>query len=236
MGYTVQTLDPQTWLIEEENEDCNVYMYLLAGKDQAVLIDAGYGTIPLDKIVSSLTGLPVTVLCTHGHFDHIGGVGFFSRIMLHRSDRPLYREALCENAPEPEWFDGAFTMDLGDRPLEVFPVPGHTAGCVAILDAQRRQLFTGDTCCKGAVLLHFDHSADLSVYRDSLRTLLELRDRFDATWPSHHEKPVDVCIPLQFLEAADRILAGHPAGQEIPGPAGILDYRDITVFYKLPPA
>ena len=236
MGYSVRTLDPQTWLIEEENEDCNVYMYLLAGREQAVLIDAGYGTIPLDEIVPSLTHLPVSVLCTHGHFDHIGGVGFFSRILMHRADERLYREEIGQNAPEPEWFGGAFTMDLGDRTLEIFPVPGHTAGCVAILDAEHRQLFTGDTCCKGAVLLHFDHSADLSVYRDSLRTLLGLRDRFDTTWPSHHEKPLDAEIPLQFLEAANRILSGVLVGREIPGSAGILDYRDVTVFYKLPPA
>ena len=43
MGYIIHQLDPQTWLIEEEAE-CNVYMYLLAGEDRAVLIDAGYGT------------------------------------------------------------------------------------------------------------------------------------------------------------------------------------------------
>lgn len=74
MGYLIRTLDSRTWLIEEEAE-CNVYMYLLAGDKQAILLDTGYGTIALDEIVAALTDLPVLVLCTHGHFDHIGGNG-----------------------------------------------------------------------------------------------------------------------------------------------------------------
>ena len=36
-----------------------VYMYLLAGNREAVLIDAGMGMIPLKEAVSSLTDLPV---------------------------------------------------------------------------------------------------------------------------------------------------------------------------------
>ena len=120
---------------------------------------------------------------------------------------------------------------MGDRTLEVFPVPGHTNGCVAVLDVERRQLFTGDTCCKGAVLLHFDHSASLAAYRDSIRSIVRLRDRFDTTWPSHHEKPVGVDIPLQFLEAADMLLEGRAEGEVISDSARILAYRDITVLY-----
>ena len=232
MGYTVHTLDPQTWLIEEESEDCNVYMYLLAGQRQAVLIDAGYGTVPLDEIVTSLTALPVTVLCTHGHFDHIGGVGYFPHVMMHRADKRLYRQEQGDGCafPEPEWFEGCLTLDLGNRTLEVFPVPGHTFGCVAVLDVERRQLFTGDTCCRGAVLLHFDHSADLSAYRSSIQSILQIRDRFDTTWPSHHTKPVDVDIPLQFLEAADLLLEGS-AETACSDSVRVFAYKDIEILY-----
>ena len=240
MGYNIQALDKRTWLIEESGE-CNVYMYLLTGDERAVLIDAGYGTIPLDKIVGSLTALPVTVLCTHGHFDHIGGIGYFPQALMHRADRELYHRQLSElsagtpaPAKDPVWFDGSFTLDLGNRTLEIFPVPGHTRGCVAILDAERRQLFTGDTCCKGAVLLHFDHSADLFAYRESIAAILQMGHRFDRTWPSHHEKPVGAEIPAQFLEGADLLLSGSARGEEIPGTCGrnhIFTHRDIEILY-----
>ena len=245
MGYIIHNLDPQTWLIEEEAE-CNVYMYLLAGEKKAVLIDTGYGTIPLDEIVSSLTSLPVVVLCTHGHFDHIGGIGYFPTALMHRADRDLYHQHRLEvrkiapnciapdSVEELDWFEGEITLDLGGRTLEVFQVSGHTQGCVAILDVERRQLFTGDTCCKAAILLNFDHSADLATFRNSIVSILDKQDRFDTTWPSHHSKPVDVEIPAQFLEASDLLLSGKAQGKEIPHPFGtakMFAHKDICIMY-----
>ena len=245
MGYSVQTLDEKTWLIEEE-ASCNVYMYLLAGESKAVLLDTGYGTLNLPEIVAGLTDLPVTVLCTHGHFDHIGGVSFFDDVLMHRADRELYHEhrhVVRQIAPDciaPEsdaeltWFDGNMTLDLGGRTLEVFHVPGHTKGCVAVLDVERRQLFTGDTCCKAAVLLNFDHSADVATFRSSIESILAKQDRYDTTWPSHHAKPVGVEIPQQFLEACNLLQSGNAHVVDVENPFGnakMLAYQDICILY-----
>ena len=245
MGYKIEALDRRTWLIEEEAM-CNVYMYLIAGDREAVLLDTGYGTIPLDEIAASLTTLPVSVLCTHGHFDHIGGNGYFSTVRMHVADRDLYHQHRLEVrtiapdgiAPESReeltWFEGGFTMDLGGRTLEIIPTPGHTRGCVAVLDVEARRLFTGDTCCKAAVLLNFDHSADLATYRAAVQTILDLEDRYDITWPSHHAKPVGKEIPRQFLTAADLLLEGKAEGKEVPGqfgPARMFPYEDIMIMY-----
>lgn len=245
MGYRIHALDSQTWLIEEEAE-CNVYMYLLAGGEGAILLDTGYGTIPLDEIIASLTDLPVSVLCTHGHFDHIGGNGYFAHVMMHKGDRELYHQHRLEvkkvapnaiapeSAEELDWFEGCIALDLGGRTLEVFPVPGHTKGCVAVLDVERRQIFTGDTCCKAAVLLNFDHSADLATYRASIVAILEKKSRYDVIWPSHHAKPVGHEIPAKFLAASDLLLEGRAEGEEVPGmfgPAKMFAYEDIMIMY-----
>ena len=51
--------------------------YLVTGKEQALLIDTANGQENLMEIVGELTELPVTVVNTHGHIDHIFGNVFF---------------------------------------------------------------------------------------------------------------------------------------------------------------
>lgn len=245
MNYTIQKLDESTWLIEE-SASVNVYMYLLAGHDRAVLLDTGYGTIPLQEIVKSLTELPLTVLCTHGHYDHICGNGYFQDIWMHKADKGIYQMELgylkqfvpgmtAPDAPaELNWFEDAMIWDLGGRTLKILPTPGHTTGSVVILDVERRWLFTGDTCCKGAVLLNFDHSTSVETYRQSIDTILNLRDQYDLTWPAHHEKPIGAEIPEQFLVACDLLLEGKVQGEALDtrfGAAMKLAYQDVEILY-----
>ena len=81
MNYRVFELDAHTWRIEEYDETSSVYLYLLEGEQSALLLDTGLGQIDLRKLVAGLTQLPVQVLNTHAHFDHIGGNGLFDRVM-----------------------------------------------------------------------------------------------------------------------------------------------------------
>ena len=73
MNYHIEKLNEQTWLIEEYSNTASAYMYLLTGREKALLIDTGFGTIPLKSICEELTVLQVTVALTHGHVDHIEG-------------------------------------------------------------------------------------------------------------------------------------------------------------------
>ena len=50
MNYHIEKLNEQTWLIEEYSNTASAYMYLLTGKEKALLIDTGFGTIPLKSI------------------------------------------------------------------------------------------------------------------------------------------------------------------------------------------
>lgn len=50
----------------------NSCMYLLLGEDRALLIDTGFGMSKLDEALKEITDLPITVVNTHGHYDHVG--------------------------------------------------------------------------------------------------------------------------------------------------------------------
>ena len=66
--------------------------YLVTGKERALLIDTANGQENLGEIVGELTELPVTVVNTHGHIDHIYGNVFFEEAWMHPADFRLHDE------------------------------------------------------------------------------------------------------------------------------------------------
>lgn len=247
MNYRVDKIAKKTWLIEEYDEQNSVYMYLLEGNSKAALIDAGFGLIPLQSIVEELTGLPVIVLLTHGHFDHIGGVNAFSEVYMHPKDKNTFERHSGKlrdifmagyvftkiNTKVLPVNDGD-VVDLGGRSLQVIHVPGHSMGSICFLERDNGRLYTGDTCCQANVLLQFDDSASVKTYAESLYKLIELGSFYELTWPAHHSKPVGLQILKQFLSASEGILSGKLEGEPFPEygvKVRILKYKDIGVVY-----
>lgn len=246
--YEVFQIDENTWRIEEYNSLCNVYMYLLTGEREALLIDAGYGNIPLDQIVASLTTLPVQVILTHGHYDHIGGTGLFERVLIHPEDVKMYG-IYAESAEKTDMTDSekkvpklnrtvtllreGEEIDLGGRKLQVIHVPGHSGGCICLLDAQREWLFTGDTCCEGDILLHLRFSQKPEVYLQSLRKLK--KEKYKVIWPAHHRVPLEPEIVKDLEEAAELVCSGTVEGETVEtsfGTAKRFGYKKVGIIYR----
>ncbi len=59
--------------ITEPRQAEGVKSFLIVGLRRAVLFDSGLGVGHIDSVVTKLTQLPVTVLNSHTHFDHVGG-------------------------------------------------------------------------------------------------------------------------------------------------------------------
>lgn len=145
-------LTDRIWLLEEENASG----YLVIGDSRSLLIDTMFGMDDLGKVVRSLTDLPVTVINTHGHGDHIGGDIYFDTVCLHPADIPMvekealdpeFRVFLKEKGlklPSVLPLHAGDTFDLGNRTAEIIPLPGHTPGSVCVLLREDRILFTGD--------------------------------------------------------------------------------------------
>lgn len=89
---SIVQMDAQTWRIIDGFGKGTVYSYLLAGTERAVLIDSGMGFLNLKPITDALTALPVSVINTHGHLDHIGSNHQYEVAYLHPADEAVFRE------------------------------------------------------------------------------------------------------------------------------------------------
>lgn len=70
----------------EINEYDNASLYLLVGKERALLIDTGIGIGDLRRFAEQLAGVPVEVLLTHNHRDHVGNAPLFDRVHISSID------------------------------------------------------------------------------------------------------------------------------------------------------
>ena len=216
IGYTVKQLDAHTWQIEETNHRLGVWMYLLEGKDKAVLIDSGLGNIDLGGIVSGLTKLPVEVINTHSHGDHVGGNADFKTIHLSPEERPGYLRQIKGETPGPlprpipeETTDikEGDELDLGGRVLRVISTPGHSPGHISVLDVGNRILYTGDCCCRGEILV-FSREHGIAGYLSTMRKILAMSDAFDETRPAHVVSPVGKDVLERIVQLAEDVRNG----------------------------
>ena len=140
--------------------------YLVVGSERALLIDSGAGGVDVKGICQEITSLPVDVVNTHYHSDHIAANGDFKHVYMHPADiRRL--ENFKEISPVTE----GSVFDLGGRKLEVIEIPGHTPGGIALYDRAANIMFTGDTVSKTPIFL-VEGDYNLDDFESSLKKLI----------------------------------------------------------------
>ena len=123
------------------------YLWLLHDGQQALVVDPG-DAAPVQRILAELSLDLRTILVTHHHRDHIGGVDE----LRSTTEAKVYGPA-TENIPKPyeplDEGDAVATLGLSFR---VINVPGHTAGHLAYYTQSMNGqplLFCGDTLFSG---------------------------------------------------------------------------------------
>ena len=158
------------WQVHAYNEDfyilresgCTDYekpfLYLLFGKDLALLEDTGSGKNDSARVVSELIAewcqrngrelLPLVVTHSHSHGDHVAGDAQF-KALPNTFMIPLTVAGTSEEFHIPQWPQDTGSIDLGGRVLDVIAIPGHDVLSVAFYDRQTGILLTGDSLYPG---------------------------------------------------------------------------------------
>jgi len=97
---------------------------------------------------------------------------------------------------------------LGGRDIEAVHTPGHTPGCICLLDREARLLFTGDTLCEWGALLDLQGSLSAEIYLASIQKLKALSPAYDKILPGHHGWPVDKSYLDDYEACAAGIING----------------------------
>lgn len=129
-------------------------MVLIVGSMRALLIDAGLGNGNLRGFVEAMTGgLPLDLVITHGHPDHIAATAQFQgnqcKVFLNRRDRPMVERfddemGLRIDMEGIDDLEEGMVFNLGDRRLDVYAVPGHSPGHMVLFDEASGLLFASD--------------------------------------------------------------------------------------------
>ena len=209
-------------------------MYLVVGDQKAALLDTGSGIGSLKACVDGLTGLPITVLITHGHVDHAMGAGEFDSVHMNREDDYIYlqhytadfrkaglsmvtpefavTEADLIPAPRADALKdlrGGDSFDLGGVHVDVYDCPGHTRGSVVFLIREERTLLLGDACNEFTFLFD-DYSTTVTEYRASLEKLLsQVAGKYDRVLLSHGDGRGFPDQIQGVIGVCDDILAGR---------------------------
>ena len=215
--FVVETIDPLTYAIGEPRYYQGNYSYLILGSARAVLFDAGSGNREIAPVVRALTKLPVTVVPSHLHFDHVGALGRLDRTAL--LDAPELRRRARDgwveleryeylgfadglSAPRfqvDEWWPAGLMLDLGGRRITVFQTPGHTPTSLSLYDAERRELFCGDFIYPG-LLYAFLPGASRSAYLETATRLLATVDPATQLLTAHlADDPAVIAAPRMGL-------------------------------------
>lgn len=133
----VKKLYEDTYCITEAPKSLGgVNMYLLVGKERALLIDSAYGASDLPAICAKITDKPVTCVCTHGHVDHALGAFMFEDAYIHSKDVELYNEHKAS-----ENIESIFTRGIGAPvPEKLLNTPGYSEHVKALAQKPRREL------------------------------------------------------------------------------------------------
>jgi glyoxylase-like metal-dependent hydrolase (beta-lactamase superfamily II) len=222
------------------------FLFVFVGDERSLLVDTGATAdprwFPLRSVVDEIVGGgELLVLHTHAHGDHVAGDGQFAGRARTTVVGAGLDEVIAYHAFD-RWPEGTASVDLGGRPLDVIPSPGHDPAAVSYFDRETGFLLTGDIVYPGRLYVR-----DWSAYTATIDRLVAFADahpvshvlgchiemtrtpgRDYAIRTTYHpdEPPLELSV--------DQLRAVQAAVREIDGRPGTHVFDDFIVFNGIP--
>jgi glyoxylase-like metal-dependent hydrolase (beta-lactamase superfamily II) len=239
--FEVYKIRPGVFAIYEPHQLEEVISYLIigdekAGGGKALLFDTGMGISNIQAVVAGLTRLPVSVVNSHTHNDHVGDNWRFSEVYGMDTDftrtnvrgstadaqAELASDEICGALPAgfdakayatkpfhiTHWLHDGDKIELGGRTLKVIGTPGHTPDAIALLDEKNGLLFTGDSFYLGPIYLYRPET-DLDAYIASVQKLAAMVPHLQLLLPAHNTPVADPSYLPKVVAAIQQVRRGE---------------------------
>ena len=174
--------------------DANCYIVMDEKTRDAVVLDPGGDGEMLERAIKDMGANVKSILLTHGHMDHVGGVEYLSD----KLNVPFYISKIDEEYMEKDnyvfgsirnangYLEDGNELSFGSLNIKVIATPGHTKGGLCFLIEDK--LFTGDTLFQGSIGRTDFIGGSFPEIIDSIKTkLLPLGDEIEV-YPGHGPK------------------------------------------------
>jgi len=197
----LQGVWPRNTLRSIVNRDFQSNTYLLqTGQSNAcVVIDPGLDSEAIAQELEITGWQPAAILCTHGHFDHVGGAAWLQKafqvpVYLPEDDLKIARQSnflmaafkIAQRIELPDFSlikDGNTSLACDGRLFTYHALPGHTPGSAGIVVDDL--LFSGDTLYARKTALSRMPGEDHALLRASLAHLFSWVDGAVRVLPGH---------------------------------------------------
>jgi len=234
-------------------------IYLVIGKEKAMIIDTGMGIGSLKAIIDDITTLPLVVVNTHGHPDHAGGNKEFGPSYLNFKDLDVYHEMvtneyrisdihkifgdkgklfvdnLIDYSDDLLPYKDGDVFDLGERKIKAFEVEGHTKGSMVLYDENSKTLFVGDAMTIKETWLFLPCSTSLQHYYRALLNLKNLSLEVRRCQAGHFPNHMNYSLLDKKIKCVEKVINKKDMGKPFKTFAGegrFVSYHGVSLVYN----
>ena len=127
---------------------------LISDAGHAVVIDPAAEVHSYDEILKQHNATLTTILCTHGHYDHVGSAAALKaewNAALYCEKADLAGDRMYPLSAADCGYTEGEQIEVDELRFTAGHTPGHTPGHVALFDPESKSLFTGDTLFRESI-------------------------------------------------------------------------------------